>query len=284
MRQKDKFVELFNLFIKKNRTKLASNTLYNYDVTRRKIENFLPDITIREVDEDFVQEYILHYKHNKNTTLKKDISTIRKVLEWAFRKGIISRMPLIDFKLPEEEPIRTYLLKSELKKLLKYYETELPPGMENSLKLFLFSCFTGLRYSDAINLRPENLTEDDDGNKFIRIPQKKTKRIVMVPLHPTAEELLELDQKTRRFFKWQRVQVVNKNLKKIAQRCGIDKNLSTHVARHTFAMLSLQAGMDLQAIQSFLGHRRITTTQIYAKLLPEAKMKEFQKLKKFLED
>ena len=194
-------------------------------------------------------------------------------------------MPLIEFDLPTEESIRTFLTKEELEKLWKYYEEnseELPPGIKNSLKLFLFQSYTGLRYSDAINLRSKNIIKDKEGNKYIQLPQKKTKRIVMVPLHPRAESLLELDRETGRYFKWQRIQLVNKNLKKIAERVGLEKRISTHVARHTFAMLSLQAGVELQAIQEFLGHKRITTTQIYAKLLPEKKLKEFEKLKKFL--
>lgn len=144
-------------------------------------------------------------------------------------------------------------------------------------KAFFFSCFTGLRYSDIITLKWEDIKTLPDGGKQIAKTMQKTKENVIIDLSPNALNYLPTKRKNTQnnelIFSLPRVDVVWDMLQDWAARAGLQKHISFHTARHTFATLGIFYGADVYTMQKLLGHKNINTTQIYAKVVEESKRK-----------
>jgi len=146
--------------------------------------------------------------------------------------------------------------------------------------LFIFSCYTGLAYIDVMQLTPSNITVGIDGDYWLITSRQKTSNPVRVPLLPKAFELIERYKAHPRalasatLFPTITNQKLNSYLKEVADLCGIQKNLTFHLARHTFATtVTLTNGVPIESVSKMLGHSTITTTQIYAKVI-EKKLSE----------
>jgi len=165
---------------------------------------------------------------------------------------------------------RVYLTHEELTKL-----SQAKCSNDEIKKAFLFSCYTGLRFSDLKKLTWEKI-KPENGRYKLQYRQKKTGGFEYFPLSETPNKLLNGDSNTINFpnkpvFKIPSIVYYNDVLKKWAKDAGIKKNLSSHVARHTFATLALTNGVDLYTVSKLLGHRDIATTQIYAKIIDKKK-------------
>ena len=140
--------------------------------------------------------------------------------------------------------------------------------------LFLFSCYTGIAYVDIMELTNKNILKGIDGNLWIETTRVKTKTTVRLPLLEVPETIL-LKYKTDiraiaidKLFPKISNQKLNSYLKEIADLCGIKKNLTFHMARHTFATtVTLTNGVPIESVSKMLGHTKLTTTQIYAKVV-----------------
>jgi integrase len=146
--------------------------------------------------------------------------------------------------------------------------------------MFVFCCYTGLSYVDVSNLEPEHIVTGADGDRWIRTCREKTLIPVIVPLLPKALAILDKYKANERALYDARVfpiisnQKVNSYLKEIADRCDITKNITFHIARHTFATtITLSNGVPIETVSKILGHTKITTSQIYAKVV-ERKLKD----------
>lgn len=146
--------------------------------------------------------------------------------------------------------------------------------------MFVFCCYTGLSYVDMINLTPAHIIACSDGERWIRTCREKTLIPVNVPLLPPALKILDKYADNIRSLSDGRVfptvsnQKVNSYLKEIADLCGITKKVTFHIARHTFATtVTLSNGVPIETVSKILGHTKITTTQIYARVV-ERKLKE----------
>ena len=138
--------------------------------------------------------------------------------------------------------------------------------------MFIFECYTGLAFTDMVNLRSENNVVDTKGNEWIIKSRQKTKIQSTIPLLPIAKEILmkyqdELPTLTNQKY--------NGYLKELGDICGIKKNLHSHLARRTFATILLNSGVDMVSVSKILGHANSRITEkVYAKMLPETIMKK----------
>lgn len=199
-------------------------------------------------------------------------TNIKYALNRAVKEMIIQNNPcnLVD-NIKKPETNREYLTIEEVKKL-----NETPLGNKEVKDAFIFSCFTGLRYSDIINLKWSNIKNDK-----LEFRQKKTGGVEYLPLAQTAKKILDeksISKKDEFVFHIPQKEVTWSNIKRWVNKAEINKRVSFHTARHTFATLSLTMGTDLYTVSKLLGHKSISTTQVYAKIVDEKKVEAVNKL------
>ncbi|MBP6828822.1 MAG: integrase catalytic domain-containing protein, partial [Saprospiraceae bacterium] len=182
----------------------------------------------------------------------------------------------LDFKLKNKTVHRDHLTQEELQRLrnLKFENQSLDKVRD----IFLFSCYTGLRFTDAQDLRAKDIRPDEDGHMWIYLRQKKTDEPLAIPMLKPALEVYHkyehLREVTGRIIPSFVNQKVNAYLKIIADFANVEKKLTHHVARHTFATtVLLENDVPLEAVQAYLGHTSATTTAIYARMTDKYKMK-----------
>ena len=156
--------------------------------------------------------------------------------------------------------------------------------LQHAKDMFVFSCYTGLAYIDVYELSPQNVSLGIDGEYWISTYRHKTDIPVRIPLLPQALEIIEKYKNNPRVLESGRLlpvyanQLLNSYLKEIADFCGIEKPLTFHIARHTFATtVTLTNGVPIETVSKLLGHTSIKTTQIYAKVI-EQKVSEDMRL------
>lgn len=253
----------------------------NWDSMLKHLKTFIPmDISFAEVDRKFVQDFKyfldkdLKTKSNQSLSQNSKYSYFNKfkaALKQAVKDGIIPTNPAegIDgFK--QGEPQREFLTLEELQSAVKA-ECEIPQ-MKTA---FIFSCLTGLRWSDINKLLWSEVQHSNEMGYYIRFRQKKTKGAETLPISAQAFGLLgERQDKDERVFKGLKYSAWhNLKLQQWMMKAGISKTITFHCARHTYATLQLSAGTDIYTVSKLLGHRELRTTQIYAKVI-DAKKKE----------
>ena len=235
------------------------------------------NILITDIDRSFIEEFDYFLINRISRFTKQTLSRnyvnglhekFRAILNQAIKEEILTANAYKGFVLKDEETTRTYLNKEELEIIEKH-----SLGNNNSLKrvrdIFLFSVYTGLRYSDAMSLRPTDIYNSK--NRFwIKIKQEKTESMVEIPLIKSAVSLYEQwvnkGESKLTDYLLPRIsnQKLNTYLKVIAEICGITKDLTHHVARHTFAtVICLENNISLEDTSKLLGHTNISTTQIF---------------------
>src|SRR5690606_3174279 len=208
----------------------------------------------------------------ENNTVMKHIQRLRKMVTLAYKMEWIDKDPFIKFKPSYIKNEREFLREDELQDIM---EKEFEIERLNLVKdLFVFSCYTGLSYIDVMNLNEDNIALGIDGGRWLITNRQKTHNKVKIPILPIAEELIEKykghikTKKTKTLFPNISNQKLNSYLKEIADLCGIKKNLTFHIARHTFATtITLSNGVPIETVSKLLGHTKIATTQIYAKVI-----------------
>src|SRR5690606_20174724 len=205
-------------------------------------------------------------------TVMKHIQRFRKIVTLGYHIEWIDRDPFIRWKPTYEKRERPFLTDNELSNIETY---NFPIArLERVRDLFIFSCYTGISYIDVINLTSNNVLKGIDGNDWIFTSRQKTKSPVKVPLLKKAKELLikyhdhPMTQITGTLFPVITNEKMNLYLKEIADACGIKKNLTFHMARHTFATtVTLSNGVPIETVSKLLGHSKIASTQIYARVV-----------------
>jgi integrase len=205
----------------------------------------------------------------KNATLKH-IERIRKIVNQGVAFGWLEKDPFAAFQGKHEKTHRTFLTQAELEKIEKK-EIHLE-RLARVRDIFLFSCYTGLAYVDVEKLTPDHIVIGIDKKRWIYTFREKTGNKSNIPLLPHAAAILDrYAAESRRSGRLLPVITnikTNAYLKEIADICGIRKNLTFHMARHTFATtVTLSNGVPIETVSNMLGHSKITTTQIYAKVL-----------------
>jgi integrase/recombinase XerD len=228
-----------------------------------KTKDFKSPLPFYEINEDYIQDLKTHCKKklkNTDSTVSSLIKSFKKYLHIANKRGIVTPINFDDIKNKQFRGNRTFLSPEEIVKLDAYWKSEfIIDKYKSILDRFLFSCFTGLRISDIKNLKEDNIIENT-----IVFTSQKTAKFQRIPMnlsckkyiHPT---IIFKDNFTDEFM--------NRELKDIAKLLGIRKNISFHVARHTFATNFLICGGRVEHLQKILGHSKITDTMIYVHIV-----------------
>ena len=259
----------------------APGTLERYKTAKKHVEDYikleynLTDIPVRDVDHKFISglEYYLKTERNcAHNTAIKYVTNFKKIIRIAFANDWITKDPFVNWKGKLKIVEREFLTEGEIQTML---EKELPMDRLNHVKdIFLFSCFTGLAYADVKKLSKNDVVLGIDGEKWIKIKRSKTDTRSSIPLLPTALAILDKYKDHPDVTNKQKLlpvlsnQKMNAYIKEIADLCGISKNLTFHLARHTFATtVTLSNGVPIETVSKMLGHKSLKTTQHYAKIL-----------------
>ncbi|MDE3181852.1 MAG: site-specific integrase [Bacteroidota bacterium] len=281
---------------------ISWGTMKNYHTTQKYLEKFLrekmkrEDIPLDKINYKFIVdfEYYLktyiptdHQKRIGNNGIMKHMERFKKMINMALKNEWMEKNPFKAYKLKFIKFERGYLTESELKNLEeKNFTIE---RLQNVMDLFIFSCYTGLSYIDAIHLTPSNIVTGIDGERWINTQRRKTNISVKVPVLPKASEIIDKYSNDPRCQSDESLlprisnQKLNSYLKEIADLCNIKKNLTFHLARHTFATtITLSNGVPIESVSKMLGHSKISTTQIYAKVIERKLSEDMHKLKEKL--
>ncbi len=251
----------------------------NWDGMVKHFKIFYPtNISFNEVDTKLVENFKYYFdqvaRKKSNDPLAQNskysyFNKFRAALKQAVRDGILKHNP--------SEPVQGFKQGETQREFLTLEEVQSLVGAKcESEKLktaFLFSCLTGLRWSDVNKLIWSEIQYSEKAGHYIRYRQKKTKGAETLPISEQAKKMLgESQAPEERVFKGLKYSAQN-NLK-LAQwvlRAGITKNITFHCARHTYATLQLSLGTDIYTVSKLLGHRELKTTQIYAKIIDDKK-------------
>jgi len=270
-------------------------TLAKYDRACRRLEEFMQakykitDIALKEINHKFITDFETYLrtvsKCNENTTAKF-IQTFRMIIIVAKNNGWIYADPFVNYKIHLKRVDRGYLTDQEIQTVM---EKEFGSSrLEQVRDVFIFSCFTGLSYIDVKQLTANNICTSFDGKQWIMTHRQKTDTPVNVPLLNIPLSILK--KYGGKLPKGQLLPVLsnqklNSYLKEIADLCDIHKNITFHLARHTFATTTtLSKGVPIETVSKMLGHTNIKTTQIYARITNEKISKDMQLLSAKLVD
>lgn len=256
----------FNAFAKRciedDRGMIKDGTLRRYESVLEKLVAYQEEIFFNEIDYTFFHEFRKYYakKGNQATTLNSNISVIKKWLRKAQKSGIRLKIDLDEIISGKTSGNRVALNPEELKKVCGYYFSEwINPTHKLTLGYFLFSCFTGLRLSDVMNLTRKELADE------IQFVSVKTSKDQIISLNKKAKEIIESYEPL--FVDFIHPNTMNEELKHIMKHLGIKKKISFHCARHSFATNFLRMGGKPEKLQILLGHSKITTTMVYVHIL-----------------
>ena len=259
----------------------AAATLVRYETSLKHTVDFMKwkyrisDIDIKKIDHEFITSYEFYLKSVCNccqNTASKYIKNFGKIIRICLANGWLDKNPFINYKGKEVEVERAFLSMEEIETMLN---KEFVSDRLNLVKdIFLFSCFTGLAYADVKKLSRKNIGFGVDGERWIFINRTKTDTRSNIPILPIAAFILDKYEDHPQVVNQEKLlpilsnQKMNSYLKEIADVCGINKELTYHIARHTFATtVTLSNGVPIESVSKMLGHKNLKTTQHYAKIL-----------------
>lgn len=267
---------------------IRSTTLSKYLATQKRVTDFMAykykkeDMPIRDVDFQFVTDYEVYLKSvcrcGHNSTVKH-LRYLKQIVTNALKNRYITVDPFDDYTLGYKPVKKQFLIEPEIKRLMsKKFETQ---RLEEVRDVFLFQIFTGLAYIDAANLTEDNIIEDGFGQQWIQLTRQKSSVQANIPLLEVPLSILKKYKGlgNGKLLPIHTNQKMNEYLKEIAALCGINKRLTTHCGRHSFATIMLTKGVSIESVSKMLGHTNITTTQIYAKVLNQKIFSEVNKVR-----
>ncbi len=267
----------------------SAATYQKYEVTRKHLANFiqskykLSDIALKSINNIFINDfevYLLSTAKCSHNTMAKFMQFFKRIILIARNNGLIQGDPFASYKIQIKKVDRGYLTEEEIDKIIKKkFATE---RLEHVRDIFIFSCFSGLAYIDVKNLAQDNIRTSFDGNLWIMTKRQKTDIAVNVPLMKIPQIILEKYKgklPNGMLLPVLSNQKVNAYLKEIGDLCGINKNLTFHLARHSFATTTtLAKGVPIETVSKMLGHTNIKTTQIYARITNDKISRDMQGL------
>jgi len=254
----------------------SKSTLRIYLLSQQRLKSFISshygkkDIRLKDLNLEFIQEFDLYlrteYKNDHNTVVRQCKNLIR-VVNIAIQKGWLDKSPFTGFKCNYREIDPVFLSQQELD-LIQHKDFGIK-RLETIRDLFIFQCYTGLAFADMAKLKMEDISYGIDGGKWIFLRRQKTDKRSSIPLLPQSLKVIEKyrDDPRRgdRLLPVLSNQKYNSYLHEIAGVCGINKPLTSHIGRRTFATtIALANGVPIEVINKILGHSNIRMTQIYA--------------------
>ena len=267
-------IEYFEKRVGVNR---VAKSVHTYRCAYEHVERFLlkrfrlSDIPFSALDRSFIDKFDLYLRTERKlapNTIVLYISRLHTVINKAIAAGIITADPFAGYEPPRPERKRRYLTREELRRLMI---TPLSvPRLYLVRDLFLFSCYTGISYGDMCRLTAANLETSEDGATWIKATREKTNVEFEIPLLDLPLHIIDKYRDTTPDGKLLPIYgnaELNKGLKLLAAACGIDRKLTFHMARHTYATeITLSHGVPMETVSRMLGHSRVDTTQIYAQV------------------
>lgn len=271
----------------------SPGTLERYETSLKHTIDFMQwkhnisDISITKIDHAFITEYEFYLRSVRkcaNNTAVKYIKNFKKIIRICMANGWLDKDPFANYKSKVKEVIRQYLTEEEIQTIIdKEFISE---RLELVRDIFIFSCFTGLAYIDVKQLTKIHISFGIDGDKWIFTTRQKTETISKIPLLPMAQSILAKYENhpvcanDGTLLPILTNQKMNAYLKEIADVCGINKELTFHIARHTFATtVTLSNGVPIETVSKMLGHTNLKTTQHYAKILDKKISEDMQILR-----
>ena len=250
----------------------APTTMSTYVYTRRTLAEFIKtefkvsDLAFGQLNEQFIRDYqdfCLEKKKLAMETVRHYLSILKKICRIAYKEGHSEKYHFCHFKLPKQKETTPKALSRE--NFEKLRDLEIPEKRRSHVitrDLFLFACYTGTAYADAVSITRENLFTDDEGSLWLKYRRKKTDYLGRVKLLPDYHTL-------------------RANMKSLRLMVGLSQDLVYHMGRHSFASLvTLEEGVPIETISKMLGHSNIKTTQIYARVTPK---RLFEDMDRFVE-
>ncbi len=269
----------------------AAGTYERYQTSLKHTKDFLnwkynsSDIDIIKIDHAFITDYEFYLRSVRkcaNNTAVKYIKNFNKIIKLCLANDWLVKNPFSNYKSKVKEVERVYLSEEEIQSIInKDFKIE---RLSLVRDIFLFSCFTGLAYIDVKNLTKSHISIGIDGDKWIFTHRQKTETASKIPVLPVTQMIIDkyLDHPQAvnqgKLLPILSNQKMNSYLKEIATVCGIEKELTFHIARHTFATtVTLTNGVPIESVSKMLGHKNLRTTQHYAKVL-DKKVSEDMKI------
>jgi site-specific recombinase XerD len=252
--------------------KYSPDTLSNYKSELKRFNQFFPGITFDEVKVEHLRKYEQHLIGMKlaNNTIHKSWKVLKKIFNSARRDEITNHYPFRNFDNPKYiQTDRTHLSQSEVEKIEAAMDLPMSQGMKISALFFLFGCYSGLRFSDWQRFNPAMVRE---GRLILRA--KKNGELVSLKIHPLLEKVIEQIQDLPRGVMAE--QKTNEELKGLSKLAGIDKKITTHVARHSFAVRCAELGISIETTAALMGIT-VKTCTIYYKITNRKIDSEFEK-------
>jgi site-specific recombinase XerD len=291
-------LELCDYFLKTLKAKVkaglkSDGTLERYETIKRLLEEFMlsqykkKDFQLKKLNFEFIEKFDLYMREIRkcgNNTTVKYVRNIRSAINMGIKHDWLTVDPFRHYEGQLEEVKTVYLNDEELAAIeTKTFSTERLNVVKHQ---FLFSCYTSYAPCDVARLMREDVVNHVDGEKWIFIDRQKTHIKSDVLLLPPALEIIEKYRNhpecitTGKLFPSRSNQKLNEYLKEIATLCGINKNLHFYVSRHTFGTtVTLAKGVPIETVSKMMGHKRLTTTQHYAKILNLKVSADMKKLK-----
>lgn len=266
----------------------SRSTFNRYSIVSRYLASYITDVyrvsdlPMGEMDLDFINgfaEYLMKAKGCETNTVWCYMAALKHIVALAVGDGLVKKNPFLGYRNRFVQVDRGYLTKDELVRLSKYREKTPIDGLIRDM--FLFSCFTGLSYADMKRLTRSNLVKRDDGKLWISIRRHKTNTLSTVRLLDLPLSILQKYAGKKNFIlPMPSDNCCNEHLSVMEKECDFGIHLTFHVARHTFATMSLTEGMPIESVSNILGHTNIKTTQIYARITNQKLNRDFDSLSK----
>jgi site-specific recombinase XerD len=271
----------------------ALGTLERYTTSLKHTIEFMQwkynisDIDITKIDHAFVTDYefwLRSVRNCANNTAVKYLKNFNKIIKLCLANDWLDKNPFANYKSKVKEVERVYLTEEEIQSIIeKDFKTE---RLSLVRDIFLFSCFTGLAYIDVKNLTKSHISYGIDGEKWIFTHRQKTESASKIPILPVTQMIIDKYENHPQCNNEDKLlpilsnQKMNAYLKEIASVCEIEKELTFHIARHTFATtVTLTNGVPIESVSKMLGHKNLRTTQHYAKVLDRKVSEDMKMLK-----
>jgi site-specific recombinase XerD len=271
----------------------APGTLERYTTSLKHTIEFMQwkynvsDIDIAKIDHAFITDYefwLRSVRNCANNTAVKYLKNFNKIIKLCLANDWLEKNPFANYKSKIKEVERVYLTEAEIQSIIeKDFKTERLLLVRD---IFLFSCFTGLAYIDVKNLTKSHISFGIDGEKWIFTHRQKTESASKIPILPVTQMIIDKYENNPQCISEDKLlpilsnQKMNAYLKEIAGVSEIEKELTFHIARHTFATtVTLTNGVPIESVSKMLGHKNLRTTQYYAKVLDRKVSEDMQILR-----
>lgn len=284
LRAFDKHNSDFSKRIGKDRVK---ETLYKHTIARNHVAEFIKyyykrnDIGMNELTEDFLNQYCIYLRNEvgiQQSTVRLYCTPLKTIVTHAHKNGLIPRDPFANVHVSGGTKEREFLTEEEVRRLMSHKFDD--PTKTLVRDIFAFGCLTGISFVDIKNLTTDNIVIIN-GGKWISSVRHKTGIPFRVKLMESACKIIdryEPFRRGKRLFNVYANAWTNVILKEIAKECSINKRLTFHMSRHSYAVMAISNGMPIESVSKVLGHTKITTTQHYAKITMEKLDEDFSML------